>query len=998
MKSTMLKKLSFLILFSVITVTTSLAATNESSCFLKIVAANDLAKTASVYIDGKLEGTLESGELTIFDLDVGNHLITLDGELIEKYELEVVFQSTYESKRIDLEANPGKRAVRITSEPSNAAIRIDKEWLEQTTPWQIILDVGKTYEIEFFKELYGGKTQSLYIPDKGEVIILDVEIPKADPPLKPRLTYPIDKSVCPDEIVVELVWESLDNPLQYELQFDGKVYTTSFNNARFYKLERGKTYSWRVTAVNKYGMRTTSEQYSFTVQENRGPEIAFVYPQNDSGDVFAEGLILKWEVTDADVDSITCDVYFGDEPDSLEPVKSHTTSNEYIVKELQRGKTYYWKIVATDSYGEVSESLVYSFTTMANRPPIEPFNIIPEDGMENLPDCLTLEWDCTDPDNDNLTYAIYLGVDADSMKQIGETTNKKFVLNDLTRGTTHYWKIVVFDSFGTKTEGPLNTFITKANKPPVIDPSSEVFLKETDRDVFAELKWFCEDPDDKLLLFDVYLGVDTEPSLILSDHYLTTLTKEKLKFATTYYWQTVAKDVHGGISKGPLWEFTTKNPPSYIPSDIVPKMILVEKGTFIMGEESSKTWDGSSPFQEVVLNYDFYIGRCEVTFSEYNVFCESTGREKPNSNGRKEGDLPLINVSWWDAIVYCNWLSEKETLPKAYDNNGNLLDKDGNTTTDPSKVFGYRLPTEAEWEYAARGGNKTNGYKYSGSDDIDEVAWYSENSEGEPHKVGTKQSNELGIYDMSGNVFEWCSDWEGKYYYSVQTNPYNSKPNSHRVFRGGSYLWKETVSLIWSRSGASPNLEFDELGFRVCRTAGYEESNRPFMLEIPGFTVAEGSKLTIDLNEYLLTSNKDILSFEIVQGVGIIDGNKLVIEPGYEDYGFYTIVVSVSDGCEVQDVVSFDLLVSDVNRPPKFLIPDQSILATRSLRLNLLEFSNDPDGDYLRYELIYGPGVLTGSIYSFIPEKLGSTTVTISAEDLKGGEATTTFTITVRDL
>ncbi|RAM58128.1 hypothetical protein DS65_00765 [Mesotoga sp. SC_4PWL113PWK15] len=350
MKSTMLKKLSFLILFSVITVTTSLAATNESSCFLKIVAANDLAKTASVYIDGKLEGTLESGELTIFDLDVGNHLITLDGELIEKYELEVVFQSTYESKRIDLEANPGKRAVRITSEPSNAAIRIDKEWLEQTTPWQIILDVGKTYEIELFKELYGGKTQSLYIPDKGEIIILDVEIPKADPPLKPRPTYPIDKSVCPDEIVVELVWESLDNPLQYELQFDGKVYTTSFSNARFYKLERGKTYSWRVTAVNKYGMRTTSERYSFTVQENRGPEIAFVYPQNDSDDVFAEELILKWEVTDADGDSITCDVYFGDKPDSLEPVKSHTTSNEYIVKELQRGKPYYWKIVATGSY------------------------------------------------------------------------------------------------------------------------------------------------------------------------------------------------------------------------------------------------------------------------------------------------------------------------------------------------------------------------------------------------------------------------------------------------------------------------------------------------------------------------------------------------------------------------------------------------------------------------------------------------------------------------
>ncbi|WP_289058826.1 hypothetical protein, partial [uncultured Mesotoga sp.] len=528
MKITTLKKLLLSITFCVIIVMASSAATTENSCLLKIIAANDLARTASIYVDDKLAGTLESGELVVFDMDVGPHLITLDGELLEMHTLEVFFQNTFEAKQLELNANPAKRAVRIISEPSSAAIRLDNGWLEQTTPWQIILDVGKTYEIELFKELYGGKAQSLYIPNKGEVIILDIEIPEADPPLKPRLTYPIDKSVFPDEIVVELVWESLDNPLQYELEFDGKVYTTSFSNARFYNLERGKTYSWRVTAVNKYGMRTTSERYSFTIQENRGPEIAFVYPQNDSDDVFAEELILKWEVTDADGDSITCDVYFGDEPGSLEIVKSHTTSNEYIVKELERGKTYYWKIVSTDSYGEVGESLVYTFVTMANRPPIEPFNIIPQDGKDNLPECVTLEWDCTDPDNDNLTYAVYLGADKDSMKQMGETTNKKFALNDLARGTTYYWKIVVFDSFGAKTEGPINSFNSIANISPVIDSNPEVLLRETDRAVFADLKWFCEDPDDKLLLYDVYFGVDTEPSLILADCDQTTLIKENL--------------------------------------------------------------------------------------------------------------------------------------------------------------------------------------------------------------------------------------------------------------------------------------------------------------------------------------------------------------------------------------------------------------------------------------------------------------------------------------
>jgi formylglycine-generating enzyme required for sulfatase activity len=113
-------------------------------------------------------------------------------------------------------------------------------------------------------------------------------------------------------------------------------------------------------------------------------------------------------------------------------------------------------------------------------------------------------------------------------------------------------------------------------------------------------------------------------------------------------------------------------------------------------------------------------------------------------------------------------------LAKAYDEKGNFLDKNGNITTDPDRTEGYRLPTEAEWEYAAKGGNKSNGYKYSGSNNPDDVAWYGEFFiTGTAHEVGTKQPNELGIYDMSGNVSEWCND-EDSYYTSSsdQINPY----------------------------------------------------------------------------------------------------------------------------------------------------------------------------------------------------------------------------------
>jgi formylglycine-generating enzyme required for sulfatase activity len=100
-------------------------------------------------------------------------------------------------------------------------------------------------------------------------------------------------------------------------------------------------------------------------------------------------------------------------------------------------------------------------------------------------------------------------------------------------------------------------------------------------------------------------------------------------------------------------------------------------------------------------------------------------------------------VSWWGGIYYCNWLSVKEGLPKAYDEDGNLLDKNGNKTTDITEVEGYRLPTEAEWEFTARGGNESKGYKYAGSNDLNEVAWYGNNSGGHTHEVGIKNQTNL---------------------------------------------------------------------------------------------------------------------------------------------------------------------------------------------------------------------------------------------------------------
>jgi formylglycine-generating enzyme required for sulfatase activity len=129
----------------------------------------------------------------------------------------------------------------------------------------------------------------------------------------------------------------------------------------------------------------------------------------------------------------------------------------------------------------------------------------------------------------------------------------------------------------------------------------------------------------------------------------------------------------------------------------------------------------------------------------------------------------------------------------------------------------YRLPTEAEWEYAARGGNKSNGYKYSGSNNISDVAWYSGNSGNKTHTVGQKRSNELGLYDMSGNVYEWCRDWYGGYPEGTVTDPVEPGSGKYRVLRGGSWFNNATYCRSAYRTRFNPTFRDSSSGFRVCR-------------------------------------------------------------------------------------------------------------------------------------------------------------------------------------
>ncbi len=232
-------------------------------------------------------------------------------------------------------------------------------------------------------------------------------------------------------------------------------------------------------------------------------------------------------------------------------------------------------------------------------------------------------------------------------------------------------------------------------------------------------------------------------------------------------------------------------------------MVFVQGGTFQMG--SNNMGHDERPVHSVTID-DFYINKYEVTQAEYQ------GLIGENPSYHKGDYYPVEQLSWFDAVEFCNKKSKREGLTPCYTGSGSniVCNFDAN---------GYRLPTEAEWEYAARGGNKSEGYQYSGSDQIEIVAWYVSNSDDKTSPVGQKMSNELGIYDMSGNVWEWCWDWYDSGYYSGSNddNPTGPSHQSCRILRSGCWSFSSEGCRVSNRGYYSPIRSDFDIGFRLAR-------------------------------------------------------------------------------------------------------------------------------------------------------------------------------------
>ncbi|MDR0605788.1 MAG: formylglycine-generating enzyme family protein [Bacteroidales bacterium] len=217
-----------------------------------------------------------------------------------------------------------------------------------------------------------------------------------------------------------------------------------------------------------------------------------------------------------------------------------------------------------------------------------------------------------------------------------------------------------------------------------------------------------------------------------------------------------------------------------------PEMIFVEGGTFWMGctiEQEESCDSDESPLNRITLN-SFQIGKYVITQAQWDLMMS-------NNPSLFKGDcLPVGNVSWDNVQEFINHL---------------------NVATGKQ----YRLPTEAEWEYAARGGNKSQGYKYSGSHNLDNVGWFKDNSGDTTHQVGGKKPNELGIFDMSGNVWEWCMDLYGSYSASDQQNYLDFFSDPCHVLRGGSWYCPALRCRVTYRDADKPDKFHGSYGFRL---------------------------------------------------------------------------------------------------------------------------------------------------------------------------------------
>ncbi len=599
-----------------------------------------------------------------------------------------------------------------------------------------------------------------------------------DAELRVSLSSPDNNQVVDETENITLRWggnaESYDlyvgtDKDDLQLEYEGWKEKSYFLDS----LKAGERYYWKVVANGKSESIESSVQAFIT---KGGSTIYIISPED--GDYNSNVRCLVWSDEDGYSYTIKC----GTSLDSMETF--YTDAGSYS-REFRPKKTYYWCVSGTSDYGDKSSDTVKFHTKDQPKITLDPV----DDDDEQVSLTPYLDWNGTNVSS----YTVYLGTSADNMDEVasGLTTSNKNLVDQLLPNQQYYWKVVGTDDNGNKVESEVGSFKTVGlvTLSAPTDNADQV-------SVLPELSWSGVGVSS----YTVWLGKSSDDmDEVASGSSGTSYSPdEQLDYNQTYYWQVVGTDADGKQVKSEVRSFTTEL--GTYTNSINMQMVMVKAGNFQMGSEDEDAFDREKPVHSVTISQDYYIGKYEVTnaqvvavfnwaenegieisFSETSVtyggnelldldgsLCQIglSGGSLCVKNGQEY--CPVVYISWYGAVAFADFLNQKEGVTK------------------------YSLPTEAQWEFAARGGNQSNGYTYAGSNNIDAVAWYTDNSEIRIREVGTKSPNELGIYDMSGSALEWCNDWYGDYPSEAVTDPVGASTGSYRIMRGGD--WAGTAS------------------------------------------------------------------------------------------------------------------------------------------------------------------------------------------------------------